>query len=66
MKKVDYQILAEAIKKHRNNALGMHAMNAGMFEKCECAQIAEAIAYTFARFAHVDEKAFLKACEIPN
>lgn len=56
MKKVDYQILAEAIKKHRDNALGL-GDGAG-------AKVAENIARTFARFAHVDKAKFLLACGI--
>lgn len=62
MRKQDYSILAAAIKKHRDSALGYSAQ-AGVLEKdCEAAQCAEAIARTFARFAHVNAPEFLKAC----
>ena len=62
MRKHDYEILAAAIKKHRESAIG-YAAQAGVPEKdCEAAQCAEAIARTFARFAHVNSVAFLKAC----
>lgn len=59
MKKVDYQILAEAIKKHRKNVYFSDN------DAITCAGIlahSEAIARTFARFAHVNKAEFLKAC----
>ena len=62
MRKQDYSVLAAAIKKHRESALG-YAAQAGVSEKdCEAARCAEAIARTFARFAHVNAPEFLKAC----
>lgn len=62
MRKQDYEILAAAIKKHRESAIG-YAAQAGVPEKdCEAAQCAEAIARTFARFAHVNPVTFLRAC----
>ena len=62
MRKQDYSILAAAIKKHRDSALG-YAAQAGVPEKdCQAAACAESIARTFARFAHVNAPEFLKAC----
>lgn len=64
MRKQDYSILAAAIKKHRDSALG-YAAQAGVLAKdCEAAECAEAIARTFAQFAHVNEPEFLKACGV--
>lgn len=56
MRKADYAILADAIKKHRDNALGLGQPDA--------ARAIEAVARTFARFASVDKAAFLRACGI--
>lgn len=65
MRKADYAILAEAIKKHgieRTKGHGYHYTTAAHAEGAR--QCAEAIAGTFARFAHVDRTEFLKACGI--
>lgn len=62
MKKVDYEILAAAIKKQRDNIY----FSTG-YTSPECAAIlahSEAIARTFARFAHVDKDKFLSACGV--
>ena len=62
MRKIDYQILAEAIKKHgieRTEGHGYHYATAAHAEGAR--QCAEAIAGTFARFAHVDRTEFLKS-----
>ena len=63
MRKIDYQILAEAIKKHgieRTEGHGYHYPTKAHAEGAR--QCAEAIAGTFARFAHVGRAEFLKAC----
>jgi hypothetical protein len=56
MRKADYEILAAAIKKHRDNQFGLNHH--------DCAKAIEDVARTFVRFAHVDKAAFLKACGI--
>lgn len=61
MRKIDYSILAETIKKHRDSA-PTYARDFG--ESLAILAHSEAIARTFARFAHVDETEFLKACAI--
>ena len=64
MRKVDYSILAETIKNHlehyKNPLFASGQLAQGGQQACT------AIAYTFARFAHVDKKEFLKACGIEN
>lgn len=63
MRKIDYAILAEAIKRHgieRTEGHGYHYATAAHAEGAH--RCAEAIAKTFARFAHVDRAEFLKAC----
>jgi hypothetical protein len=65
MRKADYQILAEAIKKHgieRTTGHGYHYPTAAHAEGAR--QCAKAIAGTFAHFSHVDRAEFLKACGI--
>lgn len=64
MRKADYAILAAAIKKHgvENLEVPYHWKNKdGAIGARECA---EKIARTFAHFAHVDKREFLKACGI--
>lgn len=56
MRKIDYEILAEAIKKHRDSA--------ALQGQQDAAKTAENIARTFARFAHVDKAKFLRQCGI--
>ena len=58
MRKADYTILSDAIKKHRDNALGLGQLDA--------ARAVEAVARTFARFASVVKIAFLHACGIDS
>ena len=64
MKKQDYAILAETIKKHG----GTHARAHHCYDTPEQAKgatiAAERIARTFARFANVNKAAFLMACGI--
>ena len=65
MRKADYSVLAEAIKKHgieRTENHGYHYTTAAHAEGAR--QCAEAIAGTFARFAHVNRADFLRACGI--
>lgn len=68
MRKADYSILAEAIKRHGIERTGPDALPGYHYTSPDAAQgarqCAEAIASTFARFAHVDRAAFLKACGI--
>lgn len=62
MRKADYAILAETIKKHgvTNLTVPYHWKNKDVaIGARECA---EKIARTFAQNAHVDKAAFLKAC----
>ena len=61
MRKADYAILAEAIKKHRET-VPTYARD--FTESLATLAHSEAIARTFARFAHVDTVAFLDACGI--
>lgn len=63
MRKKDYEILAAAIKKHRESALGFGHNFDVDFEQGR-AQGCEDVAHTFARFASVDKIEFLKACGI--
>lgn len=65
MRKADYAILAEAIKRHgikRTESHGYHYHTSAHAEGAR--QCAEAIAKTFVRFSHVDRVEFLKACGI--
>lgn len=62
MRKQDYVILAAAIKKHRENA--SPGYQSDPLQRAALLSHSEAIARTFARFAHVDETEFLKACAI--
>lgn len=65
MRKADYAILAEAIKKHgieRTEGHGYHYPTAAHAEGAR--QCAEAIAGTFATRAHVNRAEFLRACGI--
>lgn len=65
MRKVDYAILAEAIKKHGIERAEGHGYHYATKEHAEGArQCAEAIAGTFVRFASVNRAEFLKACGI--
>lgn len=65
MRKIDYQILAEAIKKHGIDCTEGHGYHYQTKEHAEGArQCAKAIAGTFVHFAHVDRAEFLKACGI--
>ena len=63
MRKAEYAILAETIKKHGIDRTEGHGYHYPTKEHAEGArQCAEAIARTFARFAHVNSAEFLKAC----
>ena len=62
MKKADYAILAAAIKKHRENAAPVYQPDSP--QRAAILAHSEAIARTFARFAHVDSVVFLDACGI--
>ena len=64
MKKQDYAILAETIKKHGMTSAETpyNYETAGQAKGATIA--AERIARTFARFANVNKTAFLKACGI--
>lgn len=65
MRKADYAILAEAIKKHGINRTESHGYYYPTPAHAEGArQCAKAIAGTFVHFAHVDRVEFLKACGI--
>ena len=66
MRKIDYAILAETIKKHGvdNLAIPYHWPNDDQATGAK--QCAERIARTFAHFAHVDKKEFLRACGIDD
>jgi hypothetical protein len=65
MRKADYAILAEAIKKHGIERSEGHCYYYFTKAHAEGArQCAETIARTFARFAHVDRAEFLRACGI--
>ena len=60
MRKQDYAILAAAIKKHRENTSPVYQPDP--LQRAAILAHSEAIARTFARFAHVDNVAFLDAC----
>lgn len=63
MKKADYSVLAEVIKKHGIERTKGHGYHYPTKEHAEGArQCAEAIAKTFVRFAHVNRADFLRAC----
>lgn len=65
MRKADYAVLAEAIKKHgieRTEGLGYHYPTKEHAEGAR--QCAEAVSRTFARFASVKREEFLRACGI--
>lgn len=65
MRKVDYEILAAAIKKHRDAAVDNPGYAYGNAEQAKGAKDAcEKIACTFARFANVKKDEFLAACGI--
>lgn len=66
MRKIDYSILAETIKKHGvdNLSIPYHWPNEN--QAIGARECAEKIARTFAHFAHVDKIEFLKACGIEN
>lgn len=65
MRKADYAILAETIKKHGIERTEGHGYHYATKEHAEGArQCAEAIARTFSHFAHVDKAAFLTACGV--
>ncbi len=65
MRKVDYEILAAAIKKHRDMAIFNIEYSQGTNQKALGAKEAcEKIAGTFAHFAHVKKAEFLTACGI--
>ena len=65
MRKADYAVLTEAIKKHGIERTEGHGYYYPTKEHAEGArQCAEAIAGTFSRFAHVNRAEFLKACGI--
>ena len=65
MRKADYAILAEAIKKHGIERTEGHGYHYPTKEHAEgVRQCAGTIARTFARFARVDRADFLRACGI--
>lgn len=65
MRKADYAVLAEALKKHGIERTEGHGYHYPTKEHAEGArQCAEAVAHTFARFASVNKSEFLRACGI--
>jgi hypothetical protein len=63
MRKADYTVLAAAFEKHRAT---VPTCARDFTESLAVLAHSEAIARTFARFAHVDKAEFLKACGIKS
>lgn len=65
MRKADYLALAMLIKRDRDNALGIAAVDPQSRPSCEAeAGALERLARSFVRHASVDPVQFLKACGI--